>query len=246
MKSLVIRPRFDDVTGYSYSWAEDTVSILRPKGEVCDLGGGVVARGTVHESIGRDDPFCVVHYDHGEEEAWMGGPDERVITTEDAPLLSGRVVYTMNCLSAKKLGAEAWKKKAIVYVGYAEVFAFMPEEEDLFRQAASHGLYLNMSEGVQDWSTIKAKMVAKYDEMIGQAKSYWTQIWLTHDRDALRVIADGVDEPTAECPVSRTIEFLFGRTVLDKLRGIRDSLYIRMSLMIVLVKILGSPNGKGL
>jgi len=237
MKSLVIRPKFDEVTGYSYRWAEDTVQVLRPQGEVCDLGGGVVARGTVHECIGRDDPFFVVHYDHGEEDAWMGGPDERVITTGDAQLLSGRIVYTMNCLSAKRLGAEAWKKGAIVYVGYAEVFAFMPEEEDLFRQAASHGLRLYVAEGVRDLPTIKAKMVEKYDEMIGQAKSYWTQIWLTHDRDALRVIADGVDEPKEECPVSRTIEFIFGRTVLEKLRGIRDSLYMRMALIFILVKL---------
>jgi len=240
LSSLVIRPKFDEVTGYSYKWAEDTIQILEPTGPVRDLGGAPVARSTVHESINQDNPFYVVHYDHGEEESWMGGPDERVIKVEDAPLLSGRIVYTMNCLSAKKLGAEAWKKKAIVYVGYADVFAFMPEEEDLFRQAASHGLSLYMVEGVKDWPTIKSKMVSKYDEMISQAKSYWTQMWLTHDRDALRVIADGVDEPKEECPVSRTIEFLFGRTVLEKLRGIRDSLYIRISLILIIVKILGS------
>jgi len=216
VNGLVIRPRFDEVTEYSYQWADDAVNLLKGANiDVQDLGNREITKVEVKEAIEKNDPSIVVHYNHGEEDGWLGSAKEKVMTSADAPLLSGRTVYTMNCLSAKKLGVEAWKKKAKVYVGYVDVFAFTTEEEGLFRVAAVHGLELFLKEGVSDWTEIKRRMVEKYDEMINSAKDVWSQIWLTHDRDALRIYNG--ETPETECPFRKLAIMLFGEKLGWKL-----------------------------
>jgi hypothetical protein len=231
VNGLVIRPKFDEVTEYSYRWGDDPVNLLKQANYgVVDLRGRPVTKAEVKQAIERDDPEIVVHYDHGEEDGWLGSPTERVMTSADAQLLSGRVVYTMNCLSAKKLGVEAWKNKAKVYVGYIDVFAFTTDEEDLFRGAAVHGLELFLREGVSDWKQIKERMVQKYDEMIKAAKGIWSQIWLTHDRDALRVYNG--ETPETECPFRKLAIMLLGEKLGWKLRFSLSFIFDRSILQV--------------
>jgi len=229
VNGLVIRPKFDEVTEHSYRWGDDPVNLLKQvNAEVKDLGGRPISKAEVKEAIIQDDPEIVVHYDHGEEDGWLGSPTETVMTSKEADLLSGRFVYTMNCLSAKKLGVEAWKKKCKVYVGYTQVFAFTEDEQHLFREAAVYGLRVYLIDGVGE-TEIKHKMIQKYDEMINSAKNVWSQIWLTHDRDAL-VVYNG-EAPTSDCPFRRLAIKLFGARLGWRLPS--PSIKLSITLMII-------------
>jgi len=198
LESLVIRPILDgdEVSQYSFRWAEDPIRDLKNAHfQVNDIGGREVSKQEVVEAIDSRDPYVVVHYDHGDEDAWIGNKTEPIMTSADAHLLSGRVVYTMNCLSAKTLGVNAWKAGAKAYVGYVQEFAFTLDGELLFREAVGYGLSVYLS-GITDWSQIKRRMVDKFNEMMAAATDPWTGMWLRHDRDALRIYNGETPETT--------------------------------------------------
>lgn len=210
MESLVVRPILegDEVTPFSNRWAEDSIRNLKDAHfNVNDLGGREVSRQELLEAIASRDPFIVVHYDHGQEDGWIGNSQEPILTSSDAGVLSGRIVYTMNCSSAKKLGVSAWRAGAKVYVGYVDTFTFTLDGELLFREAVGYGLYLYLN-GVSDWSEVKRRMVDKFNEMMAQTTDPWTGMWLRSDRDAL-VIWNG-EQPGTTCFFRKIALKVFG------------------------------------
>jgi len=213
MEALVVRPILegDEVSQYSYRWAEDVISHLKSANfNVNDLGGREVSKTELFEALDSKDPYVVVHYDHGQEDAWIGNRQEPIFSMSDAHMLSGRIAYSMNCLSAKKLGVAAWREGARAYVGYVEEFAFTQDGEALFREAVGHGLYLYLT-GLTDWGEIKRRMVDKFNEMIAAARDPWTAMWLRSDRDALRVYNGEV--PESGCAFRRAALKLLGPRV---------------------------------
>lgn len=213
MEALVVRPILegDEVTPYSYRWADDPIRDLKNGHfNVNDLGGREVQKTELSEAIASRDPYIVVHYDHGDEDAWIGNRAEPILTGADAGILSGRIVYTMNCLSAKRLGVAAWRAGAKAYVGYVDTFAFTLEGELLFREAVGYGLSLYLS-GLTDWAQIKGRMVDKFNEMMAAATDPWTGMWLRSDRDALRIY--NAESPQTTCAFRSLALKVFGKRV---------------------------------
>jgi len=208
--ALVLRPILDgdEVSQVSYRWAQDAVDQAHNAGfHIEDLGGRELSKTEVHQAIDRVNPGLLVHYDHGQEDGWIGNRTELIISLPDAWRLSGRLVYTMNCLSAKQLGVEAWRKNAKVYLGYDQEFAFTLYDELFFREAVSYGLFLYAS-GLRNWAEIKTRMYAKFNELIARAADPWTQMWLRHDRDALKVYNG--ESPQTTCTFRKLALKLFG------------------------------------
>lgn len=208
--SLLIRPKFDTATEYSYKWAEQIADETKEKFTLIDIGGRRVGRGEVEDAIRSKDPILIVFYDHGVENGWMGSESEAVIDVNNVGLLSGRIAYSMSCLSAKGLGVQAYRSNCKVFVGYNEEFVFTTQDEKIFGDCANYGLLLWL-DGESNWATIKQKWIEFWNKMIDSASDPWTKMWLRHDRDILRIIAEGVDEPKeTKCPVRALALKLFG------------------------------------
>ncbi|RLI08365.1 hypothetical protein DRO24_01360, partial [Candidatus Bathyarchaeota archaeon] len=111
-------------------------------------------------------------------------------------------------LSAKALGVQAWKNKCKVYVGYVEEFAFVPEEEEKFKQAANYGLIIWL-EGEEDWANIKHRWIQFWNKLIDETKDFWTRMLLRHNRDALRIY--NAEPPKTGCFFRKIAVKLFGK-----------------------------------
>jgi len=209
-QALLIRPRFDTPTDYSYKWAGELAEEVKKKFHLTDLSNGV-SRAQVEEAIKSKDPHLIVFYDHGIEGAWIGNSaGEHVIDITNVQLLIGRIAYTMCCRSGKGLGVEAYRKGCKVYVGYADDFTFNIQDEHLFKDCANYGLKLWLR-GESNWARIKQSWIEFWNKAIDSTSDPWTKMFLRSDRDALRVIAKGVDEPTETKCLLRSLALkLFG------------------------------------
>ncbi len=206
-KCILVAPKFDEPTSYSYLWSRRLKEEIEKKGwEVIDLSGRRISREEVEKALSENSDVPYIHYDHGSEEAHWGSETEAVVDTENVSLLSERITYCMNCLSAKRLGVEAWKR-GCVYVGYVESFTFTVEDERLFCESANSGFiaYVN---GETDWKRIKQVMVEAFNKAIDEAEDPFTKMWLRYDRDALRVY--NAEAPESKCALRNLIIKILG------------------------------------
>jgi hypothetical protein len=211
--AVLVAPKFDDVTAISWRWAERLRQAVEALGwSIAELGGRPVSRTEVEDAVSRNPDASFVFYDHGSEDVLWGSESEAVVDLRNVEKLAGRVVYTMACLSAKKLGATAYTQYSCVYVGYIREFAFTPGDEGLFCEAANSG-FIAYAKGESDWGKIKKIMVEAFNEAIAKAEDPWTRTWLTWDRDALRVYAPNADQPEPTCPLRRLAVRLLGPRV---------------------------------
>jgi len=178
---LVIAPRFDEATDYSFKWVKRLLKELNMPYDA--LFEKDATRENAEKEIPKHD--LIVFYNHGEPEGLLAqGGTTYVIDKKNATLLKGKIIYTMACFWGKDGGIDAWKKGAKVVWAYADVFGFTNEEEELFCECANYGLIIHLKENVS-WEEALEKTKEKFNEAIKKAKDGWTKIWLRHDRDAL-------------------------------------------------------------
>jgi len=209
-RAVLVAPLFDEATKYSFMWAQRLRSALEQMGwRIVEVGGREVSREEVEELLDKSPCAAFIFYDHGTEDALWGSEEEEVVDLKNVGKLANRVVYTMACLSAKRLGAVAHLKHGAVYVGYVEEFAFTEYDEHLFCECANSGM-IAYARGEEDWARIKEAMLRAFDEAIEKARDPWTKVLLRWDKEALRVYALGADRPEAECPLRKAAVALFG------------------------------------
>jgi len=243
-QALLIRPRFDTPTSYSWAWAGELAEEIKGRFNLTDLSDGV-SRAQVEEVIKSKDPYLIVFYDHGIEGAWIGNAEgEHVIDLTNVQLLTNRIAYSMSCLSAKGLGVEAYKKGCKVFVGYTEEFTFNVQDEGMFKDCANYGLKLWLK-GESDWAKIKQSWIEFWNKMIDSASDPWTKMFLRSDRDALRVITKGVDEPTETKCFFRSLALkLFGTSLgwkITRKAGLSTILLILGLASVLTLPYIGIP-----
>ena len=211
---LVIAPRFDEATEYSYKWAKKLVEEIGKPYE--PLFEDSATRENFEEKVGKHD--IVVFYDHGDEEGLLAqGGLTYVIDKKNDHMLKGKIVYTMACLWGSDGGIDAWKKGAKVVWAYRDVFAFTNSEEELFMECANYGLILYDREG-KSWEEIYEEAVKKFDEAIERVEDGWSKIWLRHNRDALVCYTENNPPETSTCMFRKFAIKLFGAKRAWKLR----------------------------
>ena len=216
--AVLVAPEFDSATEYSYDWSREAKALLEEKGyKIIDIGGRRVSRAEVEEALKRNSDALYIHMNHGSEDVHWGSEDEAVIDLENVELLYGRETYCMNCLSAKKLGVEAWKGKALAYWGYIEVFTFTTEAIDEFKEFAVSGLRFRL-EG-KSWKECLqlAKDLAKaLAQKLVEAGKYIASVILQGDADALRCYTEDMP-PTSDCTFRNVAIKLLGPKIGWKL-----------------------------
>jgi hypothetical protein len=204
---LAVRPLFDEVTSYTYRWLGEVIETVKP---VIDLKGSEAVRERFVETVEKYDPSMIIHYDHGVEDGWIGNDTGKIVDLENVELLAGREIYTLNCLSARKLGVEAFKKGAKAYWGFVDVFAFTSEDEEYFKEFANNGLRLRL-QGLP-WEECLQKTLEKADELVNKLVSAGriiSAIALSHDKNSL-VCYTVKNPPRSTCFLRRLAAKIFG------------------------------------
>jgi hypothetical protein len=146
LKAILIRPQFDEATGFTFDWAEQVLVWCREAGiDTVDLAKDEAVRDKVEEELKKGTDL-IIFYDHGNEDALWGQDDKPVFDLKNCHWLANKEVYTLACLSAKKLGAEVWKLGG-KYWGYNETFGFTTDSIEEFKKAANCGFAYLFIEG---------------------------------------------------------------------------------------------------
>jgi hypothetical protein len=191
-------PEFDEASKYSHLWGTRLIEQVKDKVNVILLEREDATRERFEKALQEHPGADVCFEDHGSEDCLCAqGGEDCVLDLENVGKAAGRVIYTMSCLSAKKLGAVAHTNYGCVYVGYIKEFAFVPDEEGLFCEAANSG-FIAYAEG-KGWAEVKKVMVEAFNEAMGKTENPWTKTLIAWDRDNLRVYAEGADEPETRC-----------------------------------------------
>jgi thiol-disulfide isomerase/thioredoxin len=137
-KAILVRPRFDSATEYTYAFAEDILNHCLAAGiDVVELAEGDAIREKVEEELKKGTDL-LIFYNHGGEDCLVGQDEKCAIDLENCHYLSEKEVYTLACLSAKELGAKVWRQGG-KYWGYTEVVGFTTDALEEFKQAFNCG-----------------------------------------------------------------------------------------------------------
>ena len=203
---LVISPRFDKATEYSFKWVKRLLKELNMPYDA--LFEKDATRENAEKLIPKHE--LIVFYDHGDKNGLLAqGGATYVIDKKNDKILKGKVVYTMACLWGSDGGIDAWKKGAKVVWAYTDVFGFTNYDEELFCECANYGLIIYNKENIT-WEEALKRAKEKFDEAIKKAKDGWTKIWLRHDRDALVCYTENNPPETSTCPLRRFLIQILG------------------------------------
>ena len=195
---LEAAPCFEEITEYSLRWSQRLYEELDEKHVSCLREEAV--RKIFEDYVREYDPELVTFYDHGTEGALIGNDEKPLLDSGNVGLLKGREMYTMACLSARKLGADAYRKGCRAYWGYTQSFTFTTPDEEIFSRLANMGLILKRKEGLS-WEECVSRVKDAYKEKIEELRdggNPWTIIALVTDRDCLVCWTD-VNQPPSEC-----------------------------------------------
>ena len=192
---LEVAPCFEEVTEYSFRWSQRLYEELGEKHVSCLREEAV--RWNFEDYVEEYDPELITFYDHGNEDALIGNDEKPLLDTKNAGILKGREMYTMACLSAKKLGAVAYRKGCRAYWGYTDPYSFTTTDEEIFGRLANMGLILKRKEHLS-WEDCVSKVKDAYNEEIDRGGNPWTIIALVADRDCLVCWTDE-NQPPSDC-----------------------------------------------
>ena len=220
MIAILVAPKFDDATSYSFDWSREVKRMLEEKGyAVIDISGREVSREEVEKAL-KDNPGAIyIHYNHGEEDAHFGSLTEKVVDLKNVQLLGKREVYCLNCLSAKKLGVEAYRNGAIAYWGYIKTFIFSTDAINEFKTFANVGIKLRLEGKTWEECLQTAKNLAKElcQKLISEGKII-SAVILQHDADALRCYTEN-NPPESQCLARKIAIKLLGPKIGWKIGG---------------------------
>jgi hypothetical protein len=205
---LFIAPEFDAATHYSKYWCDLLVSSTSKYLNYAYLEGLSATRGNVETFLKQRPTIeAVVFFDHGDENGLVAQDGKGYVLDENnLDLVKGKFIYTLACYAGKKYGVEAWKR-GCKFIGYDDTFGFTEDEQELFGDAAGYGFEL-WARGLRDFKKIKEAMIDRFNRLIDTAKSFWTKVWLQHDRDHL-VVYDA-EAPSSRCVFRRFLLWVFG------------------------------------
>jgi len=129
-KMFITRPNYDDTTSYLFHWSENIIEFAENKNiNFIDFKGERVNKKDVEKLIVKQNPKLIVFNGHGSDDAIYGHNDETLIKTgENEKILKSKIVYSVTCNSAKKLGPETVKSGIRTFIGYENPFVFLVDK----------------------------------------------------------------------------------------------------------------------
>lgn len=214
--TVVVRPNRDspengDLAGpmaYGELWMGLVLKSLTWRGGTRQQLHGNNAVDSKFEGVTRSfDPSLVVGCGHGNSDIFTGqyiaGGYSVLLTTDNAGLMAGRVVYLLSCLTAQSLGPEMVNKGTVAYAGYNQPFVWTvvdPSYPAMDRLAAPFGrastAFPKVIVGGATVREAREKAIEVFNQEIERwersADPYAREVvkWLLWDRDAFTVLGD--------------------------------------------------------
>lgn len=119
---LVTRPNHDLITTYLFHWSRLVLKEAKDRGfRTSDLRGRKANRENLESHFKKYKPKVVLFNGHGADDLVAGYENEVLVEAgENEEVLSGTIVYSRSCESAKVLGPAAVKKGTTAFLGYKE------------------------------------------------------------------------------------------------------------------------------
>ncbi len=122
-KMLITRPEHEEPVYYLSRWSEDVIRVARRNSvKVFDLNGGKAVPGMLHSFLESHNPRFVMFNGHGSESSITGHRNEMLVDTGNASSLKDRIVYSISCKSARKLGPLSVRRGCSAFIGYDDDF----------------------------------------------------------------------------------------------------------------------------
>ncbi len=226
--ALVVRPNRDSPANggtagpmvYAEVWMGMVLSSLRWRGGTRQELHGDDAIGSQFTGATQSlNPSLVVGCGHGGPDTYTGQYIEGsgysvLLTTANAGLMAGRVVYLLSCSTAQNLGPGMISQGAVAYAGYNQDFVWTvidPSSPATDRLAAPFGkagtMFPKVLVGGKIVRDARAKAIETFNQEIarweGSTDPYAREVvkWLIWDRDAFTVLgnqeATGLDPKLA-------------------------------------------------
>lgn len=139
---LITLPDFDITTSYVSVWSEEIIRIAERNGiKVIPIRGDGITKSHVTSDIESKNPSFMAFNGHGSDICIAGQHNEPIITLgENESLLESKIVHSLTCNSAGKLGKVC---RARAFIGYDSIF----------------WLYMDGSKTAKPLNDIKAKPI---------------------------------------------------------------------------------------
>ena len=131
IKCLITQPNSDKVTSYLFHFGKE---ILKEnyllKIQFMNLEGDKVNKINVESYLKKQDPKIVLFNGHGNDWTICGYKDsDLIMMNENEELLKDKIVYSLSCSSAAKLGKSAVLKGTKTFIGYSDSFMIYTDSE---------------------------------------------------------------------------------------------------------------------
>jgi len=210
----VFRPRFDQATEFTFEEGQDVLDYFEEKDVTyIDLDKEEAIADKLKAVLKAHSHVNVAHYNHGNESSWFDNNEEVCMSCEDADCLKGREVYCNNCSSAKKLGVEAFKKGALAYWGYTDLFVFTTDAIEEFKEFVNNGIKRRV-DGLT-WKKcleLTKELAMKLIDLLVKAGKALAASCLRWDCDHLVCYTEDMppDADQTDCPLRKLAIKIFG------------------------------------
>lgn len=129
-KCLITRPNHDKVTSYLFAWGKKIIEDSDlSKIQFLDLSAENATNKKVESYLKKQNPKIVLFNGHGSSTQIFGFKEEVLIEKDkNEELLKGKIIYSLSCDSARKLGKSIVEKGAEAFIGYKNAFILGTEE----------------------------------------------------------------------------------------------------------------------
>lgn len=123
---LITRPNYEITTRYLFAWSGIVVDMAKAKGVVVvELKKNKANRKEFESRLAKLKPRLVIINGHGSDTCVTGHDSEVLIEAgQNEGTLYSKIVYSLSCNSASRLGIESVKAGALCYIGYKTKFTF--------------------------------------------------------------------------------------------------------------------------
>jgi len=123
-KTLFVRPSHDDVTSYLHYYSKSLLEESKSKGfNAINKEKKKANKSVVTSIIEKHDPEFIMFNGHGSPTMICGHQEEVIIREGDnEELIKNRIIYSLSCSSALKLGKKVGDVKT-TFIGYVDEFA---------------------------------------------------------------------------------------------------------------------------
>ena len=131
IKCLITRPNHDKVTSYLFQWSKEIINFKYPAEiQFLDLPAKKANESKVESYLKKQCPKIVLFNGHGDDNTICWFKDEPLIETgKNDELLKGKIIYSLSCSSARKLGESSINKGADAFVGYRNSFMLFTDAD---------------------------------------------------------------------------------------------------------------------